>query len=220
MRRISVMLVDDHTLMRQGLRALLASEDDIQVVGEADSGEALLEQIADGYRPDVILIDIQMPGISGIEATRRLKRSHADVRVIGLTAIDDGETVAEMAAAGGAGYILKAAAANELVAAVRAVYAGKRWVGSPLTFPPARYAVRRPALRVKRRGMGDPSALTQREMEIMQVLAHGHTNKEIAEKLVISERTVQTHLSSIFAKLQVKSRTEAVLVAVRDGLPA
>ena len=217
---ISVMLVDDHTLMRQGLRALLMSEEGILVAGEAESGEALLEQVADGCRPDVVLVDIQMPGISGIEATRKLKKSHPEVRVIGLTAIDDGETAEAMVAAGGAGYILKAAAASELVAAVRAVHAGKQWVDSPGCTRPAKLQAWRPALQVKRRGMGDPSALTQREMEIMRVLARGCTNKEIAEELVISERTVQTHLSSIFAKLQVKSRTEAVLVAMQAGLPA
>ncbi|MDQ3250485.1 MAG: response regulator transcription factor [Chloroflexota bacterium] len=214
---IRVMLADDHEMMRQGLRAVLQQEDGISIIGDVNSGEALLRQIDKGAQPDVVLMDVQMGGMSGIEATRKLKQLLPDVHVIGLTAIEEDFTIAEMLRAGACSYVIKAAATRELVQAIQAAF-----VHNPILSPAVqqqlkRYIARKRDAQRHHIIQADGENLTKRELDVMKLLMKGQSNKEIARRLVISERTVQTHLSNIFAKMAVASRTEAVLVALRDG---
>ena len=213
---IRVMLADDHEMMRQGLRAVLQQEDNIAVIGDVNSGEALLHQIVKGVHPDVVLMDVQMAGMSGIEATKKVKELLPEVHVIGLTAIDEDFTIAEMLRAGACSYVIKASAASELVQAIRSAY-----THNPTLAPQVQQQLKR-FINKKRKGEQsaedeETDGLTKRELDVMKLLMQGHSNKEIARRLVISERTVQTHLSNFFAKMEVASRTEAVLVALRDG---
>jgi len=214
---IRVMLADDHEMMRQGLRAVLQQEETIAIIGDANSGEALLHQIVKGAQPDVVLMDVQMGGMSGIETTKKLKEILPDVHVIGLTAIEEDLTIAEMLRAGACSYVIKAAAASELVLAIQSAYAQ-----NPILSPEVQKRLKH-FIAQKRTAQHAPNlddeveGLTKRELDVMKLLMKGNSNKEIARRLVISERTVQTHLSNIFAKMEVASRTEAVLVALRDG---
>ena len=214
---IRVMLADDHEMMRQGLRAVLQQEDNIAVIGDVNSGEALLHQIGKGVQPDVVLMDVQMTGMSGIETTKKLKELLPQVHVIGLTAIDEDLTIAEMLRAGACSYVIKASAASELIQAIHSAY-----MHNPTLTPDVQRRLKR-FISKKRKVQNlqafeeDDQGLTRRELDVMKLLMHGHSNKEIARRLIISERTVQTHLSNIFAKMEVASRTEAVLVALRDG---
>jgi len=214
---IRVMLADDHEMMRQGLRAVLQQEDNIAVIGDVNSGEALLHQIGKGIQPDVVLMDVQMNGMSGIEATKKLKELLPQVHVIGLTAIDEDLTIAEMLRAGACSYVIKASAASELVQAIHSAY-----MHNP-TLPPdvqkrlKRFISKKRKVQSVQEIEEDDEGLTRRELDVMKLLMQGHSNKEIARRLIISERTVQTHLSNIFAKMGVASRTEAVLAALRDG---
>lgn len=216
MSEIQVMLADDHALVRQGVRRILENEEDIFVIGEANTGENLLQEIEAGARPNIILMDINMPGMSGIETTRHLMKLLPDATVIGLTAEEEDGTVAEMVDAGACGYVLKSSAASELVYTIRKVFQDRDSVEYSLKQRAEEYweQVRH------RNPYGDGECaeeLTRREMDVMRVLSKGYSNKEIARCLFISERTVQTHLSNIFTKMKVTSRTEAVLVAMRDG---
>ena len=214
---IRVMLADDHEMMRQGLRAVLQQEETIAIIGDANSGEALLHQIVKGAQPDVVLMDVQMGGMSGIETTKKLKEILPDVHVIGLTAIEEDLTIAEMLRAGACSYVIKAAAAIELVLAIQSADAQ-----NPILSPEVQKRLKH-FIAQKRTAQHSPNlddeveGLTKRELDVMKLLMKGNSNKEIARRLVISERTVQTHLSNIFAKMEVASRTEAVLVALRDG---
>ena len=213
---IRVMLADDHEMMRQGLRAVLQQEDNIAVIGDVNSGEALLHQIGRGVQPDVVLMDVQMTGMSGIETTKKLKELMPEVHVIGLTAIDEDLTIAEMLRAGACSYVIKASAASELVHAIRSAY-----MHNPSLSPDVQNRLKRFISKKRKvqslQGVEEDEGLTKRELDVMKLLMQGHSNKEIARRLIISERTVQTHLSNIFAKMSVASRTEAVLVALHDG---
>jgi NarL family two-component system response regulator LiaR len=213
MDRIRIVLADDHVVFREGTRGLLEREDDLEVVGEADHGEeavALVTQL----QPDVALIDIAMPKLNGIEATRQIKAICPATAVLILTAYDDDQYVFALLEAGAAGYLLKDVRARDLVEAIRAVNAGES-VLHPVI---ARKVVNRFA-----RPPGEPVAesaldrLTEREMEVLRLAAKGMSNKEIAQELILSVRTVHGHLSNIFSKLLVGSRTEAVLYALRRG---
>ena len=215
MSTIRVMLADDHEMMRQGLRAVLQQEENIAVIGDANSGEALLHEIIKGAQPDVVLMDVQMTGMSGIETTRRLKELMPEVHVIGLTAIDEDMTIAEMLRAGACSYVIKASAVSELVEAIHSAYAHNPQLTPDVQKRLKRFISKRHHL--QQLPSSDDEGLTKRELDVMKLLMQGHSNKEIARRLVISERTVQTHLSNIFAKMEVGSRTEAVLVALRDG---
>jgi DNA-binding NarL/FixJ family response regulator len=217
MELIRVMLADDHDILRQGLRALLELEENIRVIGDASSGEDLLQEIDRGAQPDVVLMDIFMRGMSGIEATKILKERLPRVQVIGLTALEEDDKIVSMLQAGACSYLVKSMAANDLVRAITAAYHQEPWVPADIQRRLHYLVNRQHPFHNSYRGTGPMPGLTRREQDVVRTLLEGHSNKEIARRLFISERTVQTHLSNIFTKMNVTSRTEVVLAAMRDG---
>lgn len=217
MSMIQVVLVDDHELMRQGLRSILEREEGLRVIGEANSGEMFLQQVQKGLRPDVVLMDLQMKGMSGVEATKRLKQLLPRMQIVGLSAQEEEHAALAMRRAGAFGYVVKASALDDLVRVVRAAYNYGN-IGSVNNDESKNHSARN-IRRTRKHRL--PHNLTRRELDVVRTLMQGCSNKEIARQLVISERTVQTHLSNIFAKMQVTSRTEVVLAAINNGwLPA
>lgn len=213
MEAIRVLIADDHTLFRDGLRALLASIPDIEVVGEATSGKEALK-LATEHQPDVILMDIQMPDLNGIEATRLILRTSPHIGIIVLTMFQDDDSVFAMMRAGARGYVLKGADQTVLLRAVRAVANGESLFSPKIAARLMQYfAVLEPTSRPELF-----PELTEREREILSYIADGQTNAEIAEKLVISVKTVRNHVSNIFSKLQVADRAQAAIRAREAGL--
>lgn len=213
METIRVLIADDHTLFRDGLRALLASIQDVEVVGEASSGKEAV-RLAVEHQPDVILMDIQMPDPNGVEATRQILRASPHIGIIALTMFQDDDTVFAMMHAGARGYILKGADQAELLRAVRAVANGES------LFSPA-IARRLMQFFANLKPASLPEIfpeLTEREREILVCIADGQTNAEIAAKLVISIKTVRNHVSNIFSKLQVADRAQAAIRAREAGM--
>lgn len=210
---VRLLVVDDHTLFRDGLRALFGSIDDIDVVGEASDGEQAVAQ-AGALRPDIVLMDVQIPGVNGIEATRRILAAHPEVGVIVVTMLEDNDSVFAAMRAGARGYILKGADQDEMLRAIRSVAAGEAVFGADVAdrlasfFSEARRPDRDPAF----------PELTEREREVLDLIAKGWTNAKIAGELVISSKTVSNHCSNIFSKLQVADRTQALLRAREAGL--
>lgn len=213
---IQVILADDHALLRQGTAELLNREPDIRVVGEAENGQQAVD-LARKLRPDVVVMDVRMPILSGIEATKMIRESLPQMHVLVLTAHEDDQYVFSLLQAGARGYLLKSSPVSELVRAIRGICRGE----SPLDPKIARKLVTRlsrsPHLGPDEADGALIESLTPRELEVLKLLAQGMSNRAIAEALVISERTVQTHLSSVFDKLGVASRVEAVLYAIRKG---
>jgi DNA-binding NarL/FixJ family response regulator len=209
---IRVVLADDHAVVRKGIREFLDSADDIKVVAEAGDGDRAVELVAK-HRPDVAVLDIQMPGSSGIEATRQIKAEYPEVMVLILTAYDDDPYVFALLQAGASGYVLKTASSQELVQAVRAVAVGE----SALDPGVAQKVVQQLARGRPPGGEHLVEALTERELQILELVAKGMTNKGIGQQLGISDRTVQGHLANIYGKLNVSSRTEAVTEALKQG---
>lgn len=214
---IRIVLADDHVMLRQGTAEILRKQPDIEVVGEADHGQQAIE-LARRLRPDIVIMDVRMPVLSGIEATRQIRETMPEVQVLILTAHDDDQYIFSLLQAGASGYLLKTAPVSELVRAIRLVKAGE----SPLDPSIARRVVLRMAGGAGSQppgGEAEPpiEALTPREQEVLQLLAQGLNNRAIAEALFVSDRTVQAHLTSIFAKMGVSSRLEAVLTAIRRG---
>ena len=202
-RPIRVLVVDDHFVVRMGLVSLVNTEPDLTVVGEADDGEqaiALYQQL----QPDLVLMDVRMPGKSGPEATTQIRRLSDGARVLILSAFDGDEEIHSALAAGAQGYVLKSATGEELIPAIRAVAAGKRWIPTNV------------ATRLKSRNLFEE--LTPREIDVLREVAKGLSNKELADTLGITEHTAKDHLKSILAKLRVADRTQAVTTALQRGI--
>ncbi|HHS98144.1 MAG TPA: response regulator transcription factor [Chloroflexi bacterium] len=210
--KIRVLLADDHAMVRQGIRRFLEEAGDIEVVAEAGDGREALRLVGE-HRPDVAVLDIRMPEVTGVEATRRIKKQFPGVRVLILTAYDDDPYIFALLQAGADGYVLKTASGDELAQAVRTVHQGKSALSPEV------------ATRVVQQAMtGKPGTaadqvepLTPRELDVLRLAARGLTNRAIGHELGISHRTVQGHLASIYGKLGVSSRTEAVTEALRRG---
>ena len=212
MEIIRVLIVDDHTLFRAGLRALLNLFPDVRVVGEASTGEEAITKV-EALQPDIILMDIQMPGVNGIDATRRIIGAYPKIGIIVLTMFEDDSSVFSAMRAGARGYILKEAGEEEVLRAIRAVASGEAIFGPAIARRLVQFFSRsNPA--------SDPvfPELTEREREILDLIARGETNTEIAQRLVLSPHTVRNHISSIFSKLQVADRAEAIIRAREAGL--
>jgi DNA-binding NarL/FixJ family response regulator len=209
---IRVILADDHAIVRRGIREFLEAEGDIAVVAEAADGEQAVAVVAE-HQPDVAVLDVHMPGVSGIDATRRIKAGHPQVRVLILTAYDDDPYVFALLQAGASGYILKTADSSDLVQAVRSVHQGD----SALDPAVLKKVVDQLAAGRPLGAQGTVESLTGREIEVLRLAAKGQTNKAIGQALGISDRTVQGHLANIYGKLGVGSRTEAVTEALKKG---
>lgn len=216
MNRIRLLLADDHSVLRAGLKLLLNAQQDMEVVGEASDGEEAVAQ-AINLKPDIVLMDIAMPRGGGVEATRRIKQAIPEARVVALTMHDDGGYLREMMAAGASGYVLKRAADTELLSAIRAVHASGSLVFAGLSFNPMAdlLAGRDKPGRRDRQGL---ALLSEREREVLRHLALGYTNQEIADLLFISVKTVETHKSRILEKLNLRRRSDLVRFAMEQGL--
>ncbi|PDV99899.1 response regulator [Candidatus Chloroploca asiatica] len=218
---IRVVLVDDQTLVRQGIQTLIELEDDICVVGAASDGREALAVVA-AQRPDVVLMDVRMPHMDGVAATRALLTEQPNLGVIILTTFDDDEYVFAGLRAGARGYMLKDTNAEEIVAAVRAVAAGEALIQPSITRKVvaefSRLANDRSAVPPALAATPLIEPLTEREQEVLRALAVGHSNREIANQLMITEGTVKNHVSNLLAKLEVRDRTQAVLKAQQLGL--
>ena len=213
MEKIRIVVVDDHAVVRQGICHLLQKEPDLEVIGEAGDGEVAVK-IIEQLRPDVAIIDIAMPKLNGIEVTRRVKPRCPSTAILILTAYDDDEYISTLLEAGAAGYLLKGVDSREVVEAVRAVHTGESVLDPAI----ARKVFSQYASTTAKAGKEKPAPeLSEREIEVLKRAAKGMSNKDIAGELSISMRTVQGHLASIFNKLGVGSRTEAVFQAVKRG---
>jgi NarL family two-component system response regulator LiaR len=214
MSKIRVVIADDHAVVREGTRILLEREEDIEVVGEAADGEEAIKLIEE-LKPDVAMLDISMPKVSGIEVTRRIKPRFPSLAVLILTAYDNDEYVFALLEAGAAGYLLKDVNGREIVEAVRSVYSGESVLHPSI----ARKVIQRAILGTNKAVETKSNIdLSEREKEVLKLAAKGLNNKDIAESLCISIRTVQGHINSIFHKLGVGSRTEAIFHSVKKGL--
>lgn len=210
---IGVLVVDDHAVVRRGLRAYLEVLDDVDVAGEAENGQAALDRLevmdAHGELPDVVLMDLLMPKMDGAAATAVIVRKFPSVRVVVLTSFGEMERVHQALTNGASGYLLKDAEPSEVVAAIRAAARGDVFLDPAVARQLTKAMVSPPT------GLG---ALTTRERSVLVLVANGRSNQQIADELVISERTARTHVSNVLRKLQLTSRTQAALVAVRQGL--
>ncbi len=214
MSRIRVLVADDHTIVREGVRLLLEAQPDIEVVGEAADGQeavALMRQL----QPDLVLMDIQMPNMNGLEATRTIKQEFPQTHILALTMYESDEYFFQVLNAGASGYVLKKAASGDLITAIRAAHQGDVFLYPSV----ARRLVADYLTRVKSgEEKGSYDGLTERERQVLKLIAEGHTNQAIAEKLVISPSTVQTHRTRIMQRLNLHSRAELISYAMRKGL--
>lgn len=214
MNKIRVLIADDHVIVREGLRTLLEAQPDIEVIGEAtDGGEA--ESKTSELQPDVVLMDITMPRVSGLEATRKIKQQNPEVKILVLTMHESDEYFFSMLEAGASGYFVKGGSSSELISALRAV-----WQGNVFLYPTMAKKLLSGYLQRAKTGSDDKESydrLTDREREILKLIAEGRTNQEIAELLYLSPATVQTHRAHIMAKLGLHNRTELIKYALRYG---
>jgi two-component system, NarL family, response regulator NreC len=212
--KIRILLADDHTILRAGLKMMLNAQPDMEVVGEAQDGRQAVQE-AQRLQPDVILMDITMPDLNGIEATRQIKRVLLEVKILVLTMHENDEYVFQALRAGASGYMLKEAADTELITAIHVIKSGQFYLS-----PTAQSVVVGDYLQRVRTGeeRDSYSSLTEREREILKLVAEGHTNNQIAERLIISPKTVDTHRTHVMDKLNLHSRAELVKYAMRRGL--
>lgn len=216
-KRIRILLADDHAVVRSGTRELLERQPDFHIVGEASDGEEAV-RLAHELQPDVVVMDVRMPKLTGVEATRRIKVECPNVYVLVLTAHDDDEYVFALLQAGANGYLLKTAEIDELVRAIRTVAVGQSALAPVVAGKVvAQFTSGKSLPEVLSSSPDQFDGLTERELGILQLVGEGLSNKQIGKNLFISDRTVQAHLSNIFSKLGVSSRTEAVMHAVRKG---
>jgi len=211
MKRIRVLIVDDHTLVRDGIKALLALATDIEVVGEAANGIEALEKVKE-FAPDVVLMDLAMPIMGGLEATRRIRKEFTRTKVLALTQYDDADYVVPVIEAGARGFITKMSAFSELATAIQAVYRGESYLSpSAATALVEEFQVKRDA-----EGGKDPyQQLTNREREVLKLLAEGYTAREIADMLVVSPKTVEWYRTSLMGKLNIHNKTDLIKFAIR-----
>ena len=217
--KVKVLIVDDHPLLREALHQTLGNEDDIEVIAQASDGEEAVKIVTE-LGPDVVVMDIVMPKVNGIEATKRIKEIAPNTAILVLTAYDDDEYVLGLLDAGAAGYLLKSARGRDLAGAIRAIRAGESVLHPNIIAKLLKRAMIAPAeehksseLAIERQGL-----LSEREAEVFKYVALGMSNKETAEKLFLSERTIKAHLTSIFNKLNVASRSEAIVKGLQWGL--
>ncbi len=210
-RPIRILIVDDHTVVRDGLNALLSAESGMKVVGQAANGLDAVK-LADETQPDVVLLDLVMPSMDGVQAAREIKKVYSAARILVLTSFAENHMVFSAIKAGASGYIMKDTSSDDLIQAIRDTYLGKAALGPDIA--------RRLMEELQENGTVDnrPNDLTEREVEILQHMALGRTNQEIADELYLSERTVRTHVTNILAKLGLSNRTQAVLYALRQGI--
>ncbi len=214
MNRTSILIVDDHPLLRDGIVQLLGKEADFEVVGQADNGEEAV-RLASEISPDVVVMDIEMPKVDGLDATRQIKAAHPETSVLVLTVHDDEEYIAAILEAGAAGYLLKTTYGKELVQAIRAVRLGEFVLDTRIGPRVFRAFTKRSSKQVP---LNACEKLSAREMEVMRLAAWGKSNNEMAEALFVSPRTVKGYLSNIFSKLGVSSRMEAITTCLREGI--
>lgn len=216
MERIKVLIADDHRVVREGLAAILKTKENIVVVGEAQDGQEAVEK-ARTLLPDVILMDVSMPRMNGVEATRQIKREFPHIGVIALTMYDEQQYIFDLVRAGATGYLLKDTDSSQIVAAIRAMYRGESLIHPSV----ASKILAEFSLLAQKKGKR-PSwvehDLSEREITVLKLVAEGKTNKEIANALDLSEKTVKNHVRNIFHKLQVYDRTQAAILAIRKGL--
>jgi two-component system response regulator NreC len=212
-QKIRVLLADDHTLLRSGIRALLSDQPDIIVVGEAEDGRQAVK-MAKQFRPDVVLMDIAMPMLNGLEATRQIKNSHPEINILVLTMYDHEEYFRQVLEAGASGYIIKRAAASDLVAAIRSVNKGEAVLSPSIT-----RMVLEDYLRHENGNLeDDPNVLTPREREVLQLIAEGKTSREIAEIFNLSIKTIQSHRTSLMQKLDLHDRGDLIKYAIQKKI--
>lgn len=211
--KIRILIADDHTLLRNGICALLEDEPDMTIVGEASDGREAV-RLAGQLKPNVVLMDIAMPLLNGLEATRQIKREHPEINVLVLTMYDNEEYFREMLEVGASGYIIKRAAATEMVTAIRAVYSGEAVLSPAIT----RLLLEDYLNHDIRSDKDDPNALSSREREVLQLIAEGKTSREIAEILNLSVKTVQSHRTSLMQKLDLHDRGELIKYAIQKKI--
>jgi len=217
METIRTLIVDDHALFREGLRALFATIGDIELVGEATTGQEAVDQVEE-LQPDVVLMDIDMPGMSGVEATRGILRKTPSAGIVMVTMLEDDSSVFSAMRAGARGYVLKGAQPKELLGTIRAVAKGQALFGSAIATRMMRFFSEQNARFKASLPEETFPELTPRELEVLELIAQGDKNREIAEKLVISDKTVRNHITNIFSKLQVADRAQAIIKARDAGL--
>ena len=212
MKKLRILLADDHALLRDGLKALVNVQADMEVIGEADNGRTAWQN-AKELLPDVLVMDIAMPELNGVQSTEILKRECPDIKILALTAYKDKGYLDQLLKVGASGYVLKLSAAEELIEAIRVVASGGVYLDRQMADRVTGSYLRQQILRGESRQRG----LTDREEEVLRLIAQGYSNKEISTQLNISVKTVESHKSNLMDKLQLKSRTEIVRYAVRQG---